>query len=134
MESLYVEANEPSLENRRIKLSFQYVVKLSAIPSNPAYNCVFHLNYQNLFEARPTYIQPLGLRIKPHLEGSNIDLNEIKQIEILDHPPWELCKPQVCLDLTKHKKAETDQTTYHREYLDLRAKYPDHFCFYTDSR
>jgi hypothetical protein len=35
VESLYVEANEPSLENIRIKLGMQYAIKLKAYPSNP---------------------------------------------------------------------------------------------------
>jgi hypothetical protein len=39
VESLYVEANEPSLENRRIKLGMQYATKLKAYPSNPANDC-----------------------------------------------------------------------------------------------
>jgi hypothetical protein len=37
---LYVEANDPSLENRRIKLGMQYATKLKAYPSNPAHDCV----------------------------------------------------------------------------------------------
>jgi len=41
VESLYVEANESSLESRRIKLGMQYATKLKASPSNPAYDCVF---------------------------------------------------------------------------------------------
>ena len=41
-ESLYVEANEPPLDLRRLKLTLQYIVKLKANIDNPAYNCVFH--------------------------------------------------------------------------------------------
>jgi hypothetical protein len=40
VESLYVEANEPSLEIRRIKLGMQYANKLKAYPSNPAYDFI----------------------------------------------------------------------------------------------
>ena len=39
VESLYVEASELPLEQRRIKLSLQYITKLKSTPSNPAYNC-----------------------------------------------------------------------------------------------
>ena len=38
VESLYVEAGELPLEERRIKLSLQYITKLKSTPSNPAYN------------------------------------------------------------------------------------------------
>jgi hypothetical protein len=37
VESLYVEAIEPSLENRRIKLGMQYAMQLKAYPSNRSY-------------------------------------------------------------------------------------------------
>ena len=36
VESLHVEANDTSLENRRIKIGMQYATTLKAYPSNPA--------------------------------------------------------------------------------------------------
>ena len=39
-ESLLAEANEPSLYNRRLKLSMQYALKLKSNPSNPTYETV----------------------------------------------------------------------------------------------
>ena len=59
IESLYVEANEPSLENSRIKLSIQYATKLKAYPSNPAYDCVFNSLYENAYDKLPDTIQTL---------------------------------------------------------------------------
>ena len=38
VESLYVEAGELPLEERRVKLSLQYLTKLKSTPANPAYN------------------------------------------------------------------------------------------------
>ena len=46
IQSLYIEARELSLENRRLKLSLQYTVKLKTNPLNPAYACLFHPEYQ----------------------------------------------------------------------------------------
>ena len=48
VESLYVEAHEPSLEIRREKLALQYI-KLKANPGNPAYDVVFNPKYQILY-------------------------------------------------------------------------------------
>ena len=59
IESLYVEANEPSLENRHIKLGMQYATKLKAYPSNPAYECVFNPLFENVYDKQPNTIQPL---------------------------------------------------------------------------
>jgi hypothetical protein len=58
---LYVEANEPSLENRRIKLGMQYATKLKAYPSHPAYECVFNPLFENVYDKQPNTIQPFGL-------------------------------------------------------------------------
>ena len=64
IQSLYLEARESSLENRRLKLSLQYTVKLKTNPLNPA--CVFHPEYQPiLYNSKPTSIRPLGLRVSP---------------------------------------------------------------------
>ena len=46
VESLYMEAGELEefwryWEERRFKLSLQYITKLKSTPSNPAYQCVF---------------------------------------------------------------------------------------------
>ena len=73
IQSLYVEAREPSLENRRLKLSLQYTVKLETNPLNPAHACVFHPEYQPLYDSKPTSIRPLGLRVSPIFRawGSN---------------------------------------------------------------
>ena len=43
VDSLYVEANEPSVNLRRLKLALQYIVKLKATIDNPAYNCVLRV-------------------------------------------------------------------------------------------
>ena len=42
VDSLYVEANEPSLDLRRPNLTLQHIVKLKANIGNPAFDCVFH--------------------------------------------------------------------------------------------
>jgi hypothetical protein len=48
--SLYVEANEPPLDLRRIKLLLQYIVKLRTNPDNPAFDCVFDPQLEDLYD------------------------------------------------------------------------------------
>ena len=67
VQSLYAEANEPSL-NRRIKLAMQYVVKLKTSTLNPALNCQFKTRDESTYEAMANYIRPLRQGIQPHLE------------------------------------------------------------------
>ena len=68
VESLYVLAQEPSLTLRRIKLSLQYLIKLAACPTNPAFDPVFHPQFAQVYESRPRAIHPLGLRMKFYLD------------------------------------------------------------------
>ena len=49
-QSLYVEAHEPSLTSRCLKLSLNYVLKLKSSLKNPAYSCVFEPENIKLFE------------------------------------------------------------------------------------
>ncbi|GFO27419.1 ribonuclease hi [Plakobranchus ocellatus] len=41
IKSLYAEAGEPSLEHRRTKLAFNYILKLKSLPRNPCHDVVF---------------------------------------------------------------------------------------------
>ena len=55
VDSFYVEANEPPLDLRRLKLTLQYMVKLKANIDNPAFNCVFHPQLEQLFDKNKKY-------------------------------------------------------------------------------
>ena len=55
-QSLYVEAHEPSLTSRRVKLSLNNVLRLKSLPENPAYSYVF------LVLSSPWYNGWLGIK------------------------------------------------------------------------
>ena len=74
-QSLHVEAHEPSLTSRRLKLSLNYVLKLKSLPQIPAYSCVVEPENIKLFEESESKIPPLVIRILPHFEKSKLDLN-----------------------------------------------------------
>ena len=77
VESLYVDAHEPSLGARRAKLYLQYATRIKSLPNHPAHNAVFDNTYMKLFDARPSAIPIFGLRIKQFLTASNIELSDI---------------------------------------------------------
>ena len=60
VQSLYVEANEPSLGMRRIHLSLQYCVNLMSNEVNPAYSVVFQSDFVATNEAKERAIKLLG--------------------------------------------------------------------------
>ena len=120
IQSLYVEAREPSLENRRLKLSLQYTVKLKTNPLNPAHACVFHPEYQPLYNSKPTSTRPLGLRVSPHLQGLGVELDNVAFNYVSDTPPWELERPNIILELAAARKSDTPPIPYHDQYLTIR--------------
>ena len=118
-QSLYIEAHEPSLTTRRLKLSLNYVLKLKSLPENPAYSCVFEPENTKLFEAAESKVPPLGIRIIPHLEKSKLNLNLVDDASPLDIIPWKLSIPVVRFDLTSFKKDTTNTEIYKQLYLQL---------------
>ena len=134
VESLYVEAGELPLEQRRIKLALQYITKLKATPSNPAYNCVFHPDYIQRYERNTKVIAPLGIRMKNHLEKCNIILDEIYQDDNYNIPPWELCTPTVDLTLHSTTKNESSKSDYKQRFLERKDFYENQnfTAIYTD--
>ena len=131
VESLYVEANEPSLSLRRIKLSLQYATKLKAHPSNPAYNCVFNPSYSDAF-AKSSKIPTFGLRIRPHLLESGINLEEIVSAPFPESPPWLFPQPKLLFDLRVYKKSETCPLVIQQHFAEIKDKYSDYKFAYTD--
>ena len=111
-QSLYIEAHEPSLTTRRLKLSLNYVLKLKSLPENPAYSCVFEPENTKLFEAAESKVPPLGIRIIPHLEKSKLSLNLVDDASPLDIVPWKVSVPVVRFDLTSFKKDTTNPEIY----------------------
>ena len=61
VQSLYVEANEPSLGMRRTRLSFQYCVKLVSNKVNPTYSAVFQSDIVASYEAKKGH-QTIGIK------------------------------------------------------------------------
>ena len=67
VESLYVEAEEPSLYLRREKLALQYAIRLAANPSNPTFKVTFppHISQDiiDLYDNKPNAIRSFGLKL-----------------------------------------------------------------------
>ena len=103
--SLIAEANEPSLYNRRLKLSMQYALKLKSNPSNPTYETVFERHYKTLLENKPNMIPSFGIRFSSEFENMNLDLDNIADFKISDVPPGTFSQPRVLFTLHNDKKS-----------------------------
>ena len=86
--SLYVEADEPSLNTHREKLSLQYAIRLAENQSNPAHEVTFQSKYIDLYESKPNFNKSFGVKILPVLESANIYFNNIDKNVTPNVPAW----------------------------------------------
>ena len=130
-QSLYVEAGEPSLRHRRLKLSMTYFLKLKSLPDNPCHNVINNPPPSELFERTKT-ISPFGTRTLPHIEEANIERNSIDSQYERTPPPWENSNIMFDISLSCFKKEQTSETVLKKEFQQLRERYNSYFEAYTD--
>ena len=144
VESLYVEANEPPLRERRQELLMKYGLRIRANPSNPAYNAVFDLQYKDLYNAvvrnsRRNSTRPrrrarsLAVELDELLNESGIDSSVIKPNFIPDFPVCYSVGIDVNFNLLQFDKNTTTDAVYDAAFKQILSNnYKDHVHFYTD--
>ena len=136
VESLYVEAEEPSLYLRREKLALQYAIRLAANPPNPTFKVTFppHISQDiiDLYDNKPNAIRPFGLRIAPLLTSANINKEQIETHSVSEIPSWCIRKPTIDLSLHSEKKSESNPHQLKQNFHELQSYYSDHEHIYTD--
>ena len=96
---------------------------------NPAYSAVFQSDIVATYEAKERAIKPLGLMIKRHLDEVGFHTHVIAPYKVMETPPRKLIVPNVCFDLCKYKKSETDPTLYRLYYSKLLESFTDYTHF-----
>ena len=136
VESLYVEAEEPSLYLRREKLTLQYAIRLAANPSNPAHKVTFPPYISDellqLYESKPNAIRSFGLRVAPLLTSAKIKQDKIEKHSVSEIPPWCIRKPTVNLTLHTGKKSESNPHFLKENFHQLQSHFSDYHFIYTD--
>ena len=136
VESLYVEAEEPSLYLRREKLALQYAIRIAANPSNPTFKVTFapHISQDliDLYDNKPNAIRSFGLRIAPLLTSANINKEQIEIHSVSEIPSWCIRKPTIDLSLHSEKKSESNPHLLKQNFHELQSYYSDHEHIYTD--
>ena len=130
--SLYVEADELSLNTRREKLSLQYAIRIAENNSNPAHDVTFQPKYTDLYESKPNFIKSFGVRILPVLESANNNFNNIDKTFTPNVPAWCVNKPKLIFDLHSSKKSETSPIIMKSYFKELKSHYMDYKHIYTD--
>ena len=132
IESLQMETGEPPLDTRRLKLSLQYYMKMKTNPENPAYSCVVNPEFNKLFNNKPGTIPTLNIRLQPHLEDMEVDLDAISVVHPPECAPWLLQQPNILFNLSDLKKGDTCPLVFQSMLLELFCRFPRHRKVYTD--
>ena len=127
--SLYAEANEPSLNLRRKKLSLQYYLKLKSNPDNPTHQVVFEPLHKDEFIEKEKVIPPFSLRCEADINCIDIDLKNVANHKISEFPLWTSKSPTYNYFLASDKKATTDPMN---KFLEVKEQYYTHQETYTD--
>ena len=107
--SLYAEANEPSLNLRRKKLSLQYYLKLKSNPDNPTHQVVFEPLYKDEFIEKEKVISPFSLRCEADMNCIDVDLDDVAKHKISEVPLWTSKSPTYNYFLASDKKLQLTQ-------------------------
>ena len=132
-ESLYVEANEPPLEFRRLDLAMRYALKIKANRDNPTYQSLYELDNSHLYEGVDSNFLPLGEFIKNNFRDAHIDVNKITQTVIPLYPVWQSDVIDVSFKLSTYDKKSTPPALFKSIFLsEVLPEYEDYVHIYTD--
>ena len=95
--SMYTEANEAPLEERRLKLSMHYYLKTHACTDNPAHHALheFDPTIRDLYLPRPNgrggmtrpSTQPIGLKLEETMSSAEINVELVFPVRTPSLPP-----------------------------------------------
>jgi len=124
--SLCVQATEPPLVLRRIKLSLQYCLKLSANTNNPAYNAAFNSKFKTQFDNKPSQIRLLGFRVEDDLQNLGFKKKNVLPTTVSTIPPWLLKRLNCNFSLCCYDNTTTNSEVFKRKFFELRSKFSRH--------
>ena len=110
----------------------QYCIKLAAQTDNTTYDCVYNPQYAHLYEAKEKEIPSFGMRMKPLLENTDFELENTMKETTLGIPPSTHVPPKINFDIAKRKKSETAEDVFRSNFNEIRAKFPNYQCIYTN--
>ena len=132
VESLQVEANEPSLALRRTRLTSLFVLKLYSNIHNPAHQITFYPQYQPLFKKKPKTTPTFGIRALQLVQDFSIDLSAIAPYHVPTIPPWLLKLPIFSFCLQTGNKTNTNPAILKQNFYQLLSVYDKFIHIYTD--
>ena len=107
-------------------------LKMKVIHENPAYWCVENPEFKRLFRRKPRIIPTLGIRLQPHLEAMEVNLDAISVVRPPPYcPPWLLQQPNILFNLSDLRKGDSCSLVFQSILLELFCGIPRHRKVYT---
>lgn len=129
--SLYVEANQWSLETQRKYTGLNYALKVTSLTGHP--NSTLGNQAIKLFEKRPAMAEPFLLSVRALAAGLGISFTDAQKTSFADFvPPWDLCPISYDLSFMKIDKRTAPKELIMQHFLFLQNKYRASE-FYTDA-
>lgn len=125
VESLYVEAGEPSLNDRRDLLSLQYYIRACRLPNSMVMKCLKDASLDNRYANAARKPKALSYKIRQLTASLGVTLPRIEPMHHCSLGPWQLPKTQCCLAMTSNNKDETSAEVYwnlfqsHKHIVDI---------------
>ena len=119
-ESLYVLANEPSLENRRLLLNLTHFYRSQRVPKDKKNISWEKTDKDSVYERKsnPQFKpQSYGYKTRKAIAALKIEKPIISLIRNYDIPPWEIHKVNICFHLAQFLKSETTEEVFRQEFL-----------------
>ncbi len=150
VESLYVEANELPLRERRLELMMKYGLRIKCNTRNPAYKAIFDLRYKNKYNAPVHNARRNSVRPRRRARSLAVDLDElfqeagistpgsnllskVRSNKVFDYPPCYSKDIPVSFDLLDFEKSSTTDEVYQAAFGELvESRFSDYFHYYTD--
>ena len=130
--SLHVEAGELPMNMRCKKLALQFALRICSNPENPAFDALFDFQCEHFYTSRPNAIRSPALRIRDDFNRICLNTENVAKYSVITVPPWKLLRPNIDITLTEHEKSKTDPLEYRISFNNLREKYGNYLCAFTD--
>lgn len=129
--SLLVEANEPSLQKRRLKLGLQHYTRLRALPHSVAYNTIYDESSTHLF-ANPNTVPPFGIQMKREAMALSLMNITVLPYDNPTEPRWRTPET-ACKNILNLKKSSYTTNQLKGIFTDhLNEHHQNSYHIYTD--
>ena len=129
-ESLYIEAQEPSLSDRRKLLLLQYYVRSKRIPDSIVSTHLARTDMDRRYKNSKRKPKSVGYKLRQICKDLDLNIPNIMKFYQCSLGPWLIPKVQPCFELAQNKKGDTNKEAYWNYFME--HKHPADIEIYTD--